>query len=479
LTARVFAESFEPPHRRALERLSSLLGAAPGWLVGGAVREALLRQPVDELDVAVPSGAISLGRALATIQGAGFAVLDAQRGTCRVVSDVSLDIADLRAADLAGDLRARDVTVNAMAVSLRDLVSSGSAVVEDATGGLDDLRARLVRFCGPGSLESDPLRALRAVRFSIRPGWTLHAAAEGEIRATAPRVARVSAERVRDELAAILRQREAGTGIRVLDRLGVLPVLLPESLAMRATSQPAPHRFDVWEHSLRSVEAADELLARLDALDPWEVELALHLAEPAGDRLTRRECIKLAALLHDVAKPETKTMVDNRVRFIGHDVRGAERAGAVAGRWRLSRRATEILTRLVAQHLRPMHLASAREITRRARHRFYRDLGPDARDLLLLCLADAAAVRGDSPLDIWKGPAGAVVRQLMRAVGEEAEAAKALPLLRGADVMAAFGLAPGPEVGRLLARAREAQALGLVANRVEALAYLRRPADSA
>jgi len=128
----------------------------------------------------------------------------------------------------------------------------------------------------------------------------------------------------------------------------------------------------------------------------------------------------------------------------------------------------------VAEHLRPMHLAQAGVITRRARFRFFRALGDEARDLLLLALADAAALDGRSPLAVWAGSGGEVARSLMAGVDEEAAAAAGPGLLRGEDVMAAFGLAPGPEVGRLLALAREAQALGLVRTRDEALAHLRR-----
>jgi putative nucleotidyltransferase with HDIG domain len=467
--------AFPAPARRMLERLSVVLGRTPAWVVGGALRNALLGEPVGELDVAVPAGAVSLGRALAgDLAASGFVVLDAQRRVCRVVSDIQIDIADLRGPTLADDLRARDFTVNALAASIADLVARGSASLEDATGGLADLRTRVIKLCGPRTLLDDPLRALRAVRFAVRPGWSLHASAEPAIRAMAPQVAAIARERVRDELVGILAEPAGGAGLRLLDRLSVLAVLLPESIAMRETSQPEPHRFDVWEHSLRAVDAADELAARLDGLEPWGAGLTLHLAEPLGDRLTRREMLKLAALLHDVAKPETKSLEDGRTRFIGHDVRGAERAAAIARRWRLSRHATDVLARLVGQHLRPMHLANAGEITRRARHRFFRDLGDESRDLLLLSLVDAAAVRGDSPLAVWARPSGAVVRELMRGMAEEARAAEAPPLVRGEDVMAAFGLEPGPEVGRLLARAREAQALGLVRTRLEALEYLRR-----
>ena len=475
MTARLSAGAFTEPARRALGALCAALGGAPGWLVGGALRDALLGEPVRELDAAVATGALAVGRALvASLPGSVFVALDERRGICRVVGDVQIDIADLRAPTLAEDLRARDFTVNALAAPIRDLALGGSAVVEDVAGGLADLDARVIRPCGPTAIRDDPLRALRAVRLGIRPGWRLDPMTERLIREAAPEVAEVSAERVRDELGAIRAQPAAGAGLRLLDRLRVLAVLLPESLAMRDTAQPAPHRFDVWEHSLRAVEGADLLSTRLDALEPWGAALARHLAEPLGDGFTRRELWKLAALLHDVAKPETRSVEGNRIRFIGHDMMGADRATAIALRWRLSRRAAGVLRLLVGQHLRPMHLASAGAITRRARYRFFRDLGTEARDLLLLSLVDAAAVGGDSPLAVWAGPGGAVLRDLMGGMAEEARAAAAPPLVRGEDVMAAFSLGPGPEIGRLLARAREAQALGLVCSRAEALRYLER-----
>jgi poly(A) polymerase len=290
-------------------------------------------------------------------------------------------------------------------------------------------------------------------------------------------VAGVAVERVRDELVGILGEPRAAVGLRMLDRLGVLDVVLPESAPMRATAQPLPHHFDVWEHSIRAVEAVDALLADLDALVPWGPALREHLDEPLGGGVSRRETLRLAALLHDVAKPETRSEQAGRVRFFGHDTAGARRAAEIAARLRLPRRTSQVLERLVAEHLRPMHLAQAGEITRRARFRFFRALGDDASDLLLLALADAAALTGGSPLAVWAGEGGAVVRALMAGADEESAAATTPPLLRGEEVMDAFHLTPGPAVGRLLERAREAQALGLVATREEALDYLRRGHD--
>ena len=475
---RVGLEQIPEPGRRVLAALAELAGPArPAWMVGGALRELLAGGVAADLDVAVAGGALDLGRRVADRLDARFVVLDAARGTGRVVPrspGVAMDLVDLRAPTLEGDLRARDFTVNALAVGVDDLLGAGRAVVIDPTGGLDDLRDRVVRACGPTSVSDDPVRMLRGVRLALRPGWRLHESLEAAIAAAAPLITRVARERVRDELVGILAAPTAAAGLRRLDRLGVLGVLLPESLAMRATAQPLPHHFDVWEHSLRAVEGVDALLAGLDALAPWASALRAHLGEHLGDGMTRGETLKLAALLHDVAKPETRLDDGVRIRFIGHDAAGARRALDIAWRLRLSRRAALVLERLVAEHLRPMHLAHAGAITRRARFRFFRALGGEARDLLLLALADAAALSGASPLAVWAGPDGGVVRALIAGADEEIGAAAAPPLLRGQDVMVAFGLPPGPELGRLLARAREAQALGLVTTRDEALDYLRK-----
>jgi len=278
---------------------------------------------------------------------------------------------------------------------------------------------------------------------------------------------------VKDELLGMLAEAASARGLRLLDDWGALQMLLPERHAMKSTTQSEPHRFDVWEHSLRAVEAADVLAARAGELHPWGEEFASHLSEPLGDGTARREALKLSALLHDVAKPDTRTEEAGKTRFFGHDVLGAEKVRAIAVRMRLAGRLASTLERLVRHHLRPMHLAIAGEVTRRARYRFFRDLGDDALDLLLLSLADGAAVRGDSPLSIWDGPGSRVLRELMAGRAEEAAAIATPPLLDGRQAMEALGLGPGPELGRLLGLLREAQATGVVSTREAAVAYLR------
>jgi tRNA nucleotidyltransferase/poly(A) polymerase len=468
----------------ALGATAPLLAAAgeaiggPAWLVGGAVRDAVLGRSLEaDLDLALPSGSLAAARRLAARLGAAFVPLGAPHGMARVVVEepapVVLDLADFRGPTLEADLRSRDVTVDALAVPLADLLR-GPVPVVDATGGLADLAARRLRACGPRAFAEDPARVLRLLRLRHALGFAIEDETERLAREAVPAVAAVAAERVGDELTRLLRLRRAEPALREADAWSLVGTLLPETAAMRATTQSAPHRFTVWEHSLRALGALDELLADLTLLAPHDVRVGAHLAEPLGGRLTRREVLVMAVLLHDVGKPGTRSVdPDGRVRFSGHDRLGADRAVAIAERLRWPARAVWVLERLVRQHLRPMHLGLLPAVTRRARYRFFRDLADEVPGLICLTIADAAGTDGRPPARVYQGETRALLESLLGGVVEAAREAAEPPLLRGEDVMTAFLLEPGPEVGRLLDRAREAQALGLVRTRAEALEWLR------
>jgi poly(A) polymerase len=454
--------------------------AGPAWLVGGAVRDLLLGRLVHDLDLVLPHGAVEAARRLADHLAAAFVPLGAAHGLARVVAAgppaVSLDLADFRAATLEDDLRGRDVTVDALAAPL-DHVLAGRLVVVDPCGGRGDLAARRLRACAPSAFADDPLRVLRALRLAHELDFTVEPDTEAWARAAGPGLQVVSAERVRDELTRLLALPASAPAVIQADAWGLVRVLFPETGPMRTATQSAPHRFTVWEHSLRALAGLDALLADLGLLAPHGERIARHLTAPLGGTLTRRAVLRFATLLHDVAKPETRSVdPDGRVRFTGHDRLGAERADAIAARLVWPGPARTVLVRLVRQHLRPMHLGQLDAITPRARYRFFRDLGDEVPDLVCLTIADAAGTDGRPPAQVYRGPTRDLLESLLAGQPEAAREAARPPLIRGEDVMAAFGLSPGPSVGRLLARAREAQAVGLVATREEALAWLAREA---
>src|SRR3989454_7353867 len=221
---------------RAVAALAGRRGASV--LVGGAVRDAWLgRRPGREVDrdVAVPAGALDLARRVAERLRGAFVPLDPERGTGRVVlPGVRLDVTDFRGPSLAADLAARDFTVNALAVPLRELLVRGGAPIVDPTGGLADLRARRLRAPDLRVLTDDPLRALRGVRLEAALGFRLTRGTVAAIRAVAPALAAVAAERVRDELLLMLALPDTARAFRRMDTLGLLGVLLPEVEPMRA-----------------------------------------------------------------------------------------------------------------------------------------------------------------------------------------------------------------------------------------------------
>jgi tRNA nucleotidyltransferase/poly(A) polymerase len=469
----------------SLEPLRPLLVAvaettgSPAWLVGGAVLDLLVGRPVHDIDVALPSGSGAAARRLADRLGGAFIPLGEPHGMARVVLPgvpaLHVDLADLRGPSLEADLEGRDVTINALAVDLGALLG-GPAAIQDPTGGLDDLAARRLRACRRTALVDDPVRVLRVLRLGHELGFTIEPGTESLARAAAPRLSSVAAERVRDELTRLLRLPRSAPAIRQADQWSAIGVVLPEVAAMRDATQSAPHRFTVWEHSLRALEAADTLLEDLRLLAPHDARVAASFGEPMGSGLTRREVWKLAVLLHDVAKPETRSVeADGRTRFIGHDRLGAERAIAIAGRLAWPGRAGEALARLVRHHLRPMHLGMLDEVTRRARYRFHRDVGEEVPALVCLTIADAAGTDGRPPSLVYRRGTRVLLESLLAGEGPAAREGAEPPLVRGEDVMATLGIAPGPAVGRALRRAREAQALGLVRTRDEALALLARP----
>ena len=200
-----------------------------------------------------------------------------------------------------------------------------------------------------------------------------------------------------------------------------------------------------------------------------------YFAEQIGDGADRMAMLKLACLLHDVAKPETRTVEPSgRVRFLGHHKLGAEKAARIAERLRLSRRAADYLTTLVQQHLRPSQMAAPGELpTRRALYRYYRDLDDAAIDTLYLNLADYLGARGpDLELGDWQEHCRVVGHILAGGTGVD-DVVEMPKLIDGNDLMHMFDMGPGPLIGELLETVREAQVEGLVSSHEEATELVR------
>ncbi len=210
------------------------------YLVGGTVRDALLGRDSDDLDFAVEGGAAALARAVADHIGGAYVLMDAERDVARVLRRTrgrrqQFDFAGLRAGDIVADLAARDFTVNAMALP----VGEGWGGLLDPTGGLSDLEARTLRAASRHAFADDPLRILRLVRLAGALDLRADGETEDLARAWAPRLADVSAERLRDEWMLILGLPRATPSLARAGRLGVVWTLYGAAPARRTGVRPS------------------------------------------------------------------------------------------------------------------------------------------------------------------------------------------------------------------------------------------------
>ena len=463
------------------------------YVVGGFVRDTLLGRPSRDVDLAVPDATQSLARDLAQHLDGRLVPLDAQQRVFRIVvrgetPDGSPETwhVDLSALDgeIEADLARRDFTVNALAVPAAQTgVSPSEWRLIDPFHGQTDLTDGVLRAVSPDAIASDPVRGLRAVRLAAQLGLAIEPDTQRLIAEAAPSLSAAAPERVRDELLAILAQPGVLVHLSLLDRLGLLDAAFPELSPARGVSQPVEHHWDVFNHSLQAAAMVERVLdPNFRAQDeagrsiPWQPWLDDHFAEDLSDGHPRSTWLKLAGLLHDVAKPQTKrTEPSGRVRFLGHTTLGAEMTEGLLQRLRVSNRGVRTLHTVVESHLRPSQLAQKGEVpTSRALYRFFRELEDDAVDTLYLSLADFLAARGpDLPLDEWQAHCDRVAYALQHSEPQAARR-QAPRLLDGNDLMRVFSLQPGPRFRPLLEMVREAQATGAVSTRAEALALVER-----
>jgi len=460
-----------------LTRLLASLRDAGGrpYVVGGAVRDALLRLPLEDWDVEVFG--LSAERLEALL--AGFGKVDAVGQAFRVYKlsgvegvsgalDVALPRRDSkvgpghRGIGVTGDpslsvdeaARRRDFTINAL------LFDSATGELVDPWGGRADLEARRLRAVDSATFGDDPLRALRALQFAARFELQVDEAT-ARLCASMP-LRELPAERVFGEIEKLLlKARRPSLGLALAREWGMLETIAPELVPLASTPQdPEWHpEGDVWVHTLQVVDEARALLSGLE------------------DDRPRQLTVMLGALCHDLGKPATTRFEDARVRSRGHEEAGLPPTTALLDRWNVFTRQgydvrAQVLA-LVAQHLKPGQLYDDRErVSDGAIRRLARKCEPD----LLYRVARADCV-GRRP-GRFEPVAMEWFMERVRALDVAQRPPE--PLLKGRDLLD-LGLAPGPRVGELLREVYEKQLDGTISTpedaRAEAARRIREEAE--
>ena len=491
---------------RALLALIFACARQPTWLVGGAIRDAALGRPLGDLDLACADARSLAARLARAFQGT-LVTLDEKNAVYRLAlipargkAIHQIDIAGLQGKTIVEDLARRDFTVNAVALELVDDLPASlpETAFLDPRKGLKDLADGVIRADVEGNLDDDPLRLLRAFRIAAQLGLSIEEKTLKAIGRRKKLIGVPAPERVSAELLLLLAAPGAAPWLNRMDECGLLTTVLPELEPSRRCAENYYGPGGVLKHTLDVCARVDFLLTNLRAIYPGLAsDLEAHFAARGGPPF--RALLLLSALLHDVAKPATARKIDGRLRFFEHDTKGAAATGKILRRLRLSRDQIDTASAIVRHHLRPGHLAAAGPLTERGAYRFFRDLGPDAPGLLIVCWGDHSSymteaslkrlLKSRPPAQFAGGaspPYGAtaaarktarhlqLISTLLLRWRDMTRAPAPERLLDGRDVMKALNIPPGPRIGEILERVREAQAEGTIKNRDEALALISR-----
>lgn len=436
----------------ALARLASIAGSSPVLelsrafagagrelaLVGGPVRDAFLGRTAIDLDFATdatPDQTLEIIAPLASAHwdiGRAFGTIGARiNGEQVEITTYRSDDYDAASrkpevsfgASLEGDLLRRDFTINAMAIRLPALV------LVDPANGIEDLFDQLLRtpISPEVSFGDDPLRMMRAARFTSQLGFLVDDDLVRAMRQMAERLSIISAERIRDELVKLLAGADAARGVRLLVETGLAGQFLPELPALRLESDEHHRHKDVYEHSLRVLEQS--------------ITLEQQRRPGAPPDVTAR----LAALLHDIGKPVTRRFEPGgAVSFHHHDVVGAKLAAKRLRALRFDNDTVGAVRRLIELHLRFFGYTDA-AWTDSAVRRYVRDAGEQLDRLHILTRADVTTRNQRKANRLARAYDELETRIDQLAEQEQLDATR--PELDGEQIMAILGLNPSPAVG--------------------------------
>jgi putative nucleotidyltransferase with HDIG domain len=447
------------PMLEAVGRIADAEGVR-AFVVGGYVRDFLLGLEDQDLDIVVLGDGIHFARTVARRLSLGPVVAFDRFGTAMIpAAGGKLEFVGARkeqychdsrnpevtVGSLDDDLRRRDFTVNAMAIAIN---ADAYGELLDPLGGGQDLRQRLLRtpLDPERTFDDDPLRMLRALRFSAQLDFRVDPAAIAAIRTMKERLSIVAQERITEEFLKTLKAARPSVGLQLMYDTGVLELVFPEIAQMAGVDQRQDHHHkDVFLHTCTVL---DNIARSSESL--W---------------------LRFAALVHDIAKPRTKEFREGSGwTFHGHEEVGARMMKKVFRRMRLPLDHLPYVEKLVRLHLRPMVLVDE-EVTDSAVRRLVFEAGNDIDDLMTLCRADITSKNPSLVARYLRNYD--LVMDKIREVEEKDRLRNWQPPVRGEEIMAVFGLPEGREVGVLKKAVEEAILEGTIPNEHDAaLAYL-------
>ena len=440
-----------------------------------------LNRESNDIDLVVNKNALKYSKKIAAAFKSKFITLNDVNKTYRIIlkNDFieNIDISLFNGKTIEQDLQSRDFTINAIAFKLRnfkDFRDFKKQIIFPGNNTLKDLKSKIINIVSIRSFEIDPLRMLRVFRFAAELNFGISQKTFKQIRRDAELICRVAPERIKDEFFRILSVKNSASLINEMDRCKLISEIFNEVKVMKkAPKKYYYHSGGLFQHSFETMESAEKILNNLKRYFPENyTDLRKHFDDNSifSKNVNREGLLKFAAFFHDNAKPETSKFINGKIHFLRHEKLGSEKVKKIMLSLKSSRKDIETVSFLIRHHMRPSTLTKNSAITKKAALRFFRDIGDNTPDALILSMSDWHSYKmlktfSPSVLELQEKSAKYLISYYYKLKNEK----PLLKIIDGNVIMKKFNLKPGPWIGELLNFVFEAQQEGRISKSCEAL----------
>ena len=455
-----------------------------GYLVGGAIRDALLGKTTTDKDIAIKD-AENFAKKLAEEFNGTFIVLDCENKIYRVVLEDKInffDISELQGETIEEDLKRRDFTINAIAYDLK------TDKIIDVTGGIEDLKNGILRHIDEKNFEEDPLRILRAFRFAATTGFKMTPELEEAIKKYLPLALNPAPERIHYEIMKLFGGDYTSQTLLKMDDFGLLEKIFPCIIDMKKVPPNTHHHLDLFHHVVETVRQIEIQYANADE------KIKEHLDRIDFGGFPRINHLKLAGFLHDIGKFSTWTieggkcdkfeclynkpecvLCNARHRFIKHDDTGSKMVVPLLKELKFSKKQIEYISCMIKNHIYPSGVLAAPDFNEKVKMRYIRKMEDDVIDNIILASADRLSARG---VDVTDGMIKNNLNGLDALLSfylEKRETLEPLPkLLDGNEIMSILNIQPSPLLGKIVNALHEAQLNGDITDKNQAITFIKK-----
>ena len=437
-----------------------------GYLVGGSIRDLFTKNCVFcDRDISI-KGAENFARKIAKKWDGTFIELDNENKIYRVVLPDKinfLDISELQGNTIEEDLKRRDFTINAIAYDL------ANDKFVDVTGGLKDLKNKVLRHIDDKNFEDDPLRILRAFRFYAVTGFKMTIELENALKKYMPMALNPAKERINYEIMKLFGGNFASGALLKMDEFGLLEKIFPCVTEMKKVTPNTHHHLDLFHHVVETVRQIEILYNEISG---FEKE---HLDAIDFGGFPRINHLKLAGFLHDIGKFSTWTIEESgRHRFIKHDDVGSKMVVPLLRDLKFSKKQIEYISCMIKNHIYPSNVIVAPSLNEKVMMRYVRKMDDNVIDNIILAKADRLSARGvDITEEIVNANISGLDKLLNFYLSKKDSLAPLLKLIDGREIMELLNIKPSPKLGEIINAINEAQLNGDITTHDEAVNYIK------